>query len=315
MVVAIVSLGVPAAASADIVVADRTAFGGTGGLIRVDPATGARTTLSANNSPSGGPAFAAPTDVVRAPNGDMLVVDINAFGGLGGVIRVNPVTGARTTVSENNSPSGGPSFVDPFGITLAANGDILVADQNAFGGPGGVIRVDPGTGARTTVSDNTDTGPAFEAPWGIVALANGDILVADAAAPDAGGGVIRVDPVTGARTTLSANSSPAGAPNFADPIQLALAANGDVLVADSGAFSGGGVIRVDPVTGARTTVSENTSPPGSPTFAGPIGIRSAANGDIQSPDRSAYDRFREHEPLGRPELRVTLGHPGRAGAH
>jgi hypothetical protein len=279
-----VALALPAAASAAIVVSDQEAFGGSGGLIRVDPATGARTTLSENTSPLGGPDFANPSDVVLANNGDMLVVDTNAFAGAGGgVIRVNPVTGARTTLSENSSPSGGPSFVDPFGIALAANGDILVADQNAFGGGGGVIRVDPVTGARTTVTENaTPPGaPAFDAPWGIVEVANGDVLVADAGAFAGGGGVIRVNPATGARTTLSANGTPPGGPNFADPIQLTLAANGDVLVTDSGAFGGGGgLIRVDPATGARTTVSENTAPLGGPSFAGPIGLALAGNGDI-----------------------------------
>jgi hypothetical protein len=281
VVVAIVSVVLPAVASADIVVADRAAFGGTGGLIRVD-STGARWTLSANSSPSGGPSFAAPSDVARAPNGDLLVADINAFGGAGGVIRVNPVTGARTVVSENANPSGGPSFVDPFGITLAANGDILVADQNAFGGGGGVIRVDPVTGARTTVSENANPsgGPSFDAPWGILTLPNGDIVVADAGAFSFAGGLIRVNPTTGVRTTLSTNGAPAGGPSLADPIQLALASNGDILVTDTSAFSGGGVIRVDPTTGARATVSANSSPAGSPTFSGTLGIRSDTNGDI-----------------------------------
>ena len=282
IVAVIVSLALPTAASADIVVADRDAFGGTGGLIRVDPAKGARRTVSENTSPPGGPSFVDPRDVVLAPNGDMLVTEQEGFVGAGGgVIRVNPVTGARTTVSENANPSGGPSFVDPFGIALSANGDILVADQNAFGGGGGVIRVDPVTGVRTTVSDNTSAGTAFVAPWGIIELANGDILVADAASPDSGGGVIRVNPTTGARTILSANGSPMGVPTFSDPIQLALAANGDVLVTDSDAFGGGGgVIRVDPVTGVRTTVSENAAPTGGPNFVSPIGVDLAANGDI-----------------------------------
>ena len=221
-----------------------------------------------------------PIDVVRAGNGDLLVTEQNGFGGGGGVIRVNPVTGARTTVSENSNPPGGPSFVDPFGIALAANGDILVADQNAFGGGGGVIRVNPASGARTTVTENaTPPGPpAFDAPWGIIELANGDILVADAGAFGGGGGIIRVNPATGARTTLSANGAPAGGPSFSDPIQLALAANGEVLVTDS---SGGGqVIGVDPATGARRTVSDNSNPPGDPTFTSPIGITLAPDGNI-----------------------------------
>src|SRR2546426_10927192 len=84
--------------------------------------------------------------VPAAPGGTILVADEAAFGGLGGVIRVNPATGAQTVVSS------GVNFVEPTGIAIAANGDILVADPSAFGGGGGVIRVDPTTGAQTVGS-------------------------------------------------------------------------------------------------------------------------------------------------------------------
>src|SRR3989454_12424420 len=69
--------------------------------------------------------------VPAAPGGTILVADEAAFGGLGGVIRVNPATGAQTVVSS------GVNFVEPTGIAIAANGDILVADPSAFGGGGG----------------------------------------------------------------------------------------------------------------------------------------------------------------------------------
>jgi hemolysin type calcium-binding protein len=269
-------VGVALEANGDILVADIHAFGGTGGVIRVNPATGARTTVSSNTMPGGAPLFADPLGIALEANGDILVADVGAFGGTGGVIRVNPATGARTTVSSNTMPAGGPSFLDPAGIALAANGDILVADANAFAGfPGGVIRVNPATGARTTVSENTMPagGPSFVEPFGIALAANGDILVADANAFGGTGGVIRVNPATGARATVSSNTMPAGGPSFNNPTGIALAANGGILVVDAGAFGGtGGVIRVNPATGARTTVSENTMPAGAPSFSGPFGI-------------------------------------------
>ena len=76
------------------------------------------------------------------------------------MIRVDPATGAQTTVS-----SGG-SFVNPLGIAVEADGDILVADADAFGGHGGAIRVDPATGAQTTVS----AGGSFVSPVGIAVV-------------------------------------------------------------------------------------------------------------------------------------------------
>jgi hypothetical protein len=211
-----------------------------------------------------------PRAAAAAP-GDILVVDTGASG----VIRVDPVTGARTTVSENSAPPGGPAFVNPVGVALEADGDILVADGDAFGGGGGVIRVDAVRGARTTVSENAAPpgGPAFLDPEGVALEADGDILVADVNAFGGAGRVIRVDPLTGARTTVSENSAPPGGPAFLDPVGVALEADGDILVADAGAFGGeGGVIRVDPLTGARTTVSENSAPPRGPAFDDPFGV-------------------------------------------
>ena len=37
----------------------------------------------------------------------------------------------------------GGSFSRPFALEIDDNGDLLVADADAFGGPGGVVRVDP----------------------------------------------------------------------------------------------------------------------------------------------------------------------------
>lgn len=52
------------------------------------------------------------------------------------------------------------------GAVTLSPGDILVADINAFGGPGGIIRVDPVTGAQTTVS----SGGSFVAPTAVAMI-------------------------------------------------------------------------------------------------------------------------------------------------
>src|SRR5215211_121338 len=105
---------------------------------------------------------AAEAGAVTLNPGDILVSDVDFLGESDAVIRVDPATGAQTTVST------GGSFVDPFGVALEADGDILVADADAFGGLGGVIRVDPATGAQTTVS----TGGSFVDPAGIAVEAD-----------------------------------------------------------------------------------------------------------------------------------------------
>jgi hypothetical protein len=95
-------------------------------------------------------------------DGNILVVDFNAFEPAGGVIRVNPDTGAQTKVSSGNL------FVDPFGVAMEADGNILVADGEAFRG-GGVIRVNPQTGAQTVVS----SGNLLVNPVGVAVLSPG----------------------------------------------------------------------------------------------------------------------------------------------
>ena len=165
--------GVAAAAPGDVLVADLNAFGGTGGVIGVDPASGARTTVSANGAPAGGPDFDEPGGVALEADGDILVADPgDPLGGTARVIRVDAASGARTAVSANGAPAGGPDFVQPVGVALEADGDILVADASAFGGTGGVIRVDPASGARTAVSANGAPagGPDFADPLGVAVV-------------------------------------------------------------------------------------------------------------------------------------------------
>ena len=162
---------------------------------------------------------------VTLHEGDILVADPGA----GAVIRVDPASGAQTTVS-----SGG-IFAFPLGIAVEADGNILVADFIA----GAVIRVDPATGAQTTVS----SGGSFINATGIAVEADGNILVVDSAAV----AVIRVDPATGVQTTVSSGGA------FANPFGIAVEADGNILVADRPSVAV--VIRVDPASGAQTLVS------------------------------------------------------------
>lgn len=303
-----VALAAPSTAgAADFLIADHEAFGGSGGVIKVDGMTGERTVVSENQSPTGGPSFVDPSGIARTPSGDLLVVDAADFGDFaapaGAVIRVDRETGARTTLSDNQNLFGGPSFVAPFGIDLAPNGDALVVDPSAFpDNRGGVIRVDRLTGQRTLVSNNASpTGePRFSNPAGVARAPNGDLYVVD---PDAfantDGGVIRVDRLTGQRTTVSENQSPTGGPSFVDPLAIARAPNGDLLVADENAFGGsGGVIRVDRDTGERTTVSQNQSPIGGPSFSAPTGIALLPNGDIVVTDGAGASVIRVDRNTG-----------------
>jgi sugar lactone lactonase YvrE len=261
-----------------------------GAVLRVNPTNGVRTTVSDVGHPEVGPFFTIPYRLALEPDGDILVVDRDSpFDSSGRVIRVDPVTGVRTTVSANGSPPGGPDLPEPFAIALEADGHILVADRDSAA----VIRVDPVTGTRTLVSSNTSPPgePGFAAPAGLAVGPDGDIWVVDTYAGGIpGGAVIRVDSVTGARTLVSANANPTGEPSFLEPLAIALEANGNILVGNY-ASGNGAVLRVDPVTGARTTVSSNTSPPGGPSLSVPSGITVDADGSILVADSGTVIRI------------------------
>jgi len=85
--------------------------------------------------------------------GDIVVADPNAFGGNGGLIDVNPDTGQQTALSDDTI-STQKLFRDPTGVAFDPDGSIIVADPNAFGGTGGLIRVDPTSGQQTPLSTN-----------------------------------------------------------------------------------------------------------------------------------------------------------------
>jgi hypothetical protein len=266
--------GIALEADGQVVVAEADPLGRGGRVIRIDPMSGLRTIVSDNASPAGGPSFSTPRGIAVEADGNILVSDLDAFPG-GGVIRVDPATGTRTVLSSNEAPAEGPGFLAPAGLAVEPDGDILVMDLYALGGGGllggAVIRVDPVTGVRSVVSANTSPAgaPTFVEHTEIALEHDGQILVTSPTVDN----LLRVDPSTGARVLLSGEGAPAGGPSIGDAAGVAVEADGTILVATTTGIAGGpGVIRVDPVTGARTTLSANGEPPGEPGFARPVAL-------------------------------------------
>ena len=84
-----------------------------------------------------------PRGIAVEASGDLVVVDT----GLDAVVRVDPVTGDRTIVSDAGTGTG-PAFNSPRGIAVEASGDLVVVDSDLDA----VFRVDPVTGDRSLVS-------------------------------------------------------------------------------------------------------------------------------------------------------------------
>jgi len=192
-------------------------------LARIDPVAGTHTILSYSG-------FLAPGGVAIEAGGIIVVADGGFFGGTGGqVLRVDPVTGAKTVVSSGGLVEGATD------VAVAAGGQLFVSSY------WGIVRVDPTSGAQTLVNADHTGGLAFEA--------GGDLLVTSY---DAIGnpGVFRIDPTSGTATPISMGGL------LVVPIGIAVEASGDLLVVDNADFFATGfLVRIDLATGGQTLVT------------------------------------------------------------
>ena len=215
-------VAVAANTAGDVYVVNADRFGAGSKIVKVNPATGVQSLLS-----SGG-TLLDPNDIVIEASGRLLVADYSGPSGLGGIFRINQLTGARSVVYAGGST--------PFELAVEASGSVIFTTHNFFNSV--LYRVDPGSGTATAI--NMDVGFAD----GVAVEASGNILVADSGAyPDVIPHVYRVDPISGARTTVT-TGAPAG---FYD---IAVESDGDIYVLQPTA-----IVRVDPVTGSQVTVS------------------------------------------------------------
>jgi hypothetical protein len=260
----------------DLLVADARALGG-GAVIQVNPETGAETVLSSNEIAvnASHKLFAFPFTLAVSPAGRIFVANSGNLGGTcvagcGGVIEVNPETGAESALSSNEMAINASSqyFDELTGITVDPEGNILVTSWDQAIRKGEVIEVNSETGKERLVSSNSMSVNAsseyFVYPQGIVTDAAGEIFVADAAGFGGHGGVIEVNPATGKETEISANTMPVNASSqlFHAVSQLVFNQAGNLLIADwcPASQTCGGVIEVKPDTGKQTLVSSNGMP-------------------------------------------------------
>jgi len=135
-----------------------------GAVIRVDGDTGEHLLIS-DNCTDGKVIFSADLEGVAIHNnGDIIVVgnkgkEYGCFDvpGQGYVLKVDAVTGIKELISDN-CISTFPLFNNINDILIDSNGDIIIVDEDAGNdGKGALIRVNPGTGEQTIISENENS--------------------------------------------------------------------------------------------------------------------------------------------------------------
>ncbi len=117
----------------------------------------------------------------------------------------------------------GPPLAFPIGLTFdSASGFLYVAN-----GPGGILRVDPDTGASTVVTEATNL---LQAVTAVRLEADGKMLVLDAVGllDDDNSRVVRLDPVTGEQTLITRDHRPL------DPTDFQILPDGRLLISGRG---------------------------------------------------------------------------------
>jgi len=121
--------------------------------------------------------------------------------------------------------------------------------------------------------------------------------------------LFRVDLATGDREIVSANDGPGSGPPLVRPTDVAVEADGSILVTN---LRDGAILRIDPSSGDRELVSSNASPPGGPAFADLRGIALEANGSIivsSGPDWRQGSILRVNPATGVRQLVSATGNP------
>lgn len=264
-------VGSPAQASTvegdDILVTDW----GANKLIRVDGTTGVRSVISDFFNPAQGPVIAPSSLPVSVAIGQG---QIFVTGPYVGILRVDPRTGHRILVSDWHQGRDG-NF--GYGAAVDAFGRVFVNDEGAFVAPA-VVRVNPRNDTRTTVTLLWDpsqgggdlsfcgiTDFALESPqWNPKHpddAGKGAILIGVNGSCGKLG-IFRVNPVTGFRTLLSDFNNPAqgAVVDLSNSGGLAVEHSGAILANSGGSSPRNLLLRIDPISGKRTVVSDFDNP-------------------------------------------------------
>lgn len=215
--------------------------------VREEPGAvyGDRVIISDLNSP--GDPFSGPFAICYADN-YLYVTEPS----VGRILKIDATTGERQLLCGND-----PNLLMPMDIEYHPGGYLVTVDQMNRT----LVKVDPASGVTQVMSGGTTGFGSFNfvSPRGLAVEPSGSVLVAngfDEANPRFR--MIRVDAGTGKRTVLSSNQVGTGPVPGSNVLDVCLAPDGKIYMADPSGFGTEGsstIIEVDGITGNRTLVS------------------------------------------------------------
>jgi sugar lactone lactonase YvrE len=188
---------------------------------------------------------------------------------------ITPVAGGQFSGAADGAATVA-SFNQPQGLTQDAAGNLYVADTGNHTirrvAADGTVSTIAGLAGTQGTSDGTGSAARFNQPTGIALGPDGDLYVADRS-----NNLIRRVTTAGVVTTYAGSSAgfadgAAAAAMFNGPLAVAVAANGDVLVADSSNHRIRRILRAGTTAGAVQTLAGN----GTFSAADPDGTGTAA---------------------------------------
>jgi DNA-binding beta-propeller fold protein YncE len=238
-----------------------------GAVIRVDPFTGRQSLVS-----SGGD-FYDPAGIAVGPGGVLYVLDNLAGSNSGAVIRVDPTTGAQQMIASNFTLVPPRLFDLPFGIAVDRNGQIVVVNRSLSGklpdpcalSIGSAFIVNPATGVQALLS----SAGRLAYPLGLAIDADGSLVVANECGGTNADGLVRISP-GGLQDHITTNNS---VDVLRTPERVGIDPSGNLLVTDYaiGSDGDGGIVQVDPATGAQSALTTDS------LFNHPLGIAVVPN--------------------------------------
>ena len=216
-----------------LVIADYSAFGGTGAIFKINVKTGDVKTLT-----TGEGAFAGPTDVAIGPGGTFADDPFAGSAGKGAIFQI--AGGSATLVSQGGLFNGGP-----LGLAVLPSGKLVTTDQAAgTGGTGSLLKVNPDhSGVQTFVTQDDK----LKGSYGMTLSPSGKVAyVAD----DGNDSIVRVKVATGAQRVVAQGKPLNG------PTDVALGLHGK-LYAVNDVSAHPKVVKIDPKTGGTHVFAED----------------------------------------------------------